>query len=272
MTSDDDKADDQPATAAADNDATTVMPSPTEAAPELAWSLAVDADTVPVERQSWGLAWGQAAVFLSIGAVIALVIAVVGWTILRSHHDPQALPPEARSPAPVSAAAQVISPQPTPSAPPPTLGGSYHLDFDDPLATINGSPSRSTKRHSTWWAFRSTCKPSGCVATGTQLDKNNHALAQTEGGGDRAVFHFRDGRWQEAPDRTWDPCGNGTNTTVMAVVSVQQQPDGTLSGTETDTVVGNECNAQGTVMVTPLVLTRIGDAPAGLVADPAFFD
>jgi serine/threonine protein kinase, bacterial len=272
MTDDDDKADDQPATAAAESDATTIVASPTEAAPELAWSLADDVDPTPVGRQSWGLAWGQAAVFLSIGAVVALVIAVVGWTILRSHHDPQPLPPEAH-PASISAVGQVISPSPTPTAPHPALDGSYRLDFDDTLATINGSPSGSKDHHSTWWAFRSTCKPSGCVATGTQLDDNNHFVALTDGGGDRAVFHFRDGRWQEAPDRTIDPCRNGINTTVMAVVSVEPQPDGTLSGRETDTVIGNECHAQGRVIVTPLVLTRIGDVPRDVVvADPAFFD
>jgi len=256
------------------NDATTIVPPPTEAAPELAWSLADDVDTVRVERQSWGLAWGHAAVFLSIGTVVALVIAVVGWTIVRSHHDPQPLPPDAHPAASVSAAAQAISPQPTPSAPQPTLDGSYRLDFDDAKATINDSTAgEGVERRSTWWAFHSTCKPAGCVATGSQLDSTNHAIVQTEGGGDRAVFRFQDGRWREMPDRTWDPCGNGTNTTVMAVVSVEPQPDGTLSGIETDTVVGNECHAQGTVVVTPLVLTRIGDVPPGVVvADPAFFD
>jgi hypothetical protein len=79
----------------AGNDETTVVPPSTDAGPELAWSLADDLDTVPVERQPWGLAWGQAAVFLSIGAVVALVIAVVGRTIGRSDHDPQPLPQEA---------------------------------------------------------------------------------------------------------------------------------------------------------------------------------
>jgi serine/threonine protein kinase, bacterial len=265
-----DNADDQPTTNATENDATTVVPPPTAAAPELAWSLADDVDTVPVGRHSWGVAWGQGAVFLSVCAAVALVIAVVGWTIVRSHHDPQPQPPE-EHPAPVSAAAQAISTNPTPTAPHATLDGTYQLDFDDPLATVNGTPFPSGKHHSTWWAFRSTCKPSGCVATGTQLDNSDHVDALTEGGGDRAVFHFLDGRWQETPDRTWDRCGTG-KMTVMAVVSVQPQSDDTLSGIETDTAIGNECNVQGSVAVTPLVLTRIGDAPPGIVADPAFFD
>lgn len=47
-----DDADDQP-TAAAINDDTTIVSPPTEAAPELAWSL--DDDTqAPIRHQSWG--------------------------------------------------------------------------------------------------------------------------------------------------------------------------------------------------------------------------
>ena len=272
MTSSTDNPDNAPTSAGAGlSDGTTALPPPTGAAPELAWSFDNDDDTAPAERQSWRSAWGHATVLLSTAAVVAFVIAVVGWTIMQSGRDLQPLPPDAH-PATVTAAAQLGGPEPTPTAPRPTLKGTYRLDFDDMHATINGNSSGSTHPHSTWWAFRSMCKPSGCVATGTQLDEKNHGLAQTEGGGDRAVFHFRDGRWQEAPDQTWDRCGGTAKTTVMAVVSVEPQPDGTLRGTETDTVVGNECNAQGTVIATPLVLTQIGDAPIGVVADPAFFD
>lgn len=152
------------------------------------------------------------------------------------------------------------------------LDGAYRLDFDDPKATINGVPSTDKKGHSTWWAFRSSCTPAGCVATGTQLDENNHQMAQTEGGGDRAVFRFVAGRWQESPDRTWDHCGaDPTRVTVMAVVSVKPQADRTLQGDETDTVIGNECRqGQGGVSVIPVVLVREGDVPPGVtIEDPA---
>jgi len=82
----DDNAAQPPTSAGAANDATTVVPPPEEVATQWAWSLD-DYGTVPVERQSWGLAWGQAAVFLSIGAVVALVIGVVGWMVVRAHND-----------------------------------------------------------------------------------------------------------------------------------------------------------------------------------------
>ncbi len=120
MTADNDREVDQPTSVGAGNDETAFVPPPTEAGPELAWSLADDVDTVPVERP-WGLAWGQATVFLSIGAVVALVIAVVGWTIGRSDHEPQPLAHEAR---PAAAAAAVTSTSAAPVAavvPPSTV-------------------------------------------------------------------------------------------------------------------------------------------------------
>ena len=67
---------------------------------------------------------------------------------------------------------------------------------------------------------------------------------------------------------------NGTITagvdTEMCTWSLEPQPDGTLRGVQTDTVLTNECGFQGTVTQTPFVATRIGDVPSGVtVADPA---
>ncbi|MGO9927466.1 MAG: DUF732 domain-containing protein [Mycobacterium sp.] len=91
-----DHTDDSPTSAGSGaTDETTVVPPPAEAAADLAWSLDNVDDTVAVERQSWGLAWGHAAVVLSIAAVVAFVIAIVGWTIMRSARVEQPLPPEA---------------------------------------------------------------------------------------------------------------------------------------------------------------------------------
>jgi serine/threonine-protein kinase len=51
--------------------------------------------------------------------------------------------------------------------------------------------------------------------------------------------------------------------------SLAPQADGTLRGTETETVLTNECGAQGAVTRVPVVATRVGDVPAGVnVADP----
>ena len=82
--------------AAADHsEPTSVVPPPVVAALDLAWSLDDDAVQQPADRQSWGLALGQAAVMLSIGAVVALVICAVGWVLVGTQRDEQPLPVEA---------------------------------------------------------------------------------------------------------------------------------------------------------------------------------
>lgn len=55
-------------------------------------------------------------------------------------------------------------------------------------------------------------------------------------------------------------------------ISVQPQPDRTLHGILTETVLTNECGHQGNVYKTPVVMTRTGDVPPAVVlADPALF-
>jgi serine/threonine-protein kinase len=55
-------------------------------------------------------------------------------------------------------------------------------------------------------------------------------------------------------------------------LSFEPQPDGTLRGVMTQTMVTNECGDQGKVYQTPMVATREGDVPPGVVlADPALF-
>jgi hypothetical protein len=63
-----------------------------------------------------GLAWGHAAVVLSIAAVVAFVVAVVGWAVMRSGRDPQPLPAEAHpdaAAAQFTSAAAAAAPQPS---------------------------------------------------------------------------------------------------------------------------------------------------------------
>ena len=85
MTSDAEKADGQPPTIAAGNDETTLVPPPTEAAPDLAWSS--EDETEVIQRQSWGLTWGRAAVLLAGTGVVALAVGFGGWALLRMHDE-----------------------------------------------------------------------------------------------------------------------------------------------------------------------------------------
>ena len=122
MTADDDKADDQPATAAGDSDGTavvadsprtvaaelhseaptTVVPDvgPTYAA-ELAWSS--EAETVdyaaPTQRYTWTATWRNAGMLFVCAALLAGAIGFGGWQWAH-HRDtgtaPTAAPPSAR--------------------------------------------------------------------------------------------------------------------------------------------------------------------------------
>jgi hypothetical protein len=182
------------------------------------------------------------------------VIGVIGYLIRPTRHTTSA------------------APSATPARPAVMLDGTYRLDFDNPKGTINGAPSIAKKGNTTWWAFRSSCGRTGCTATGTQLDDNNHQVAMAGGLADTAVFSFIDGHWQEAPNQTTDPCDQDTTSrsAVIGAMSLKPQADGTLQGEETTTVIGAECGAQGSVYATPVALVRVGDvAPGVTVADPA---
>jgi hypothetical protein len=89
----DDAADQPPTAAAADNDATTIVPPPTQGARELAWSFDEGDDTMPVGRQPWRMAWGQAAVIAVCGAMLALAIGFAGWAIIQTHQHHDAASP-----------------------------------------------------------------------------------------------------------------------------------------------------------------------------------
>jgi serine/threonine protein kinase, bacterial len=83
--------------------------------------------------------------------------------------------------------------QETPKSSPPTavLDGTYRLDQDGAKVTTNGAPS-PVSNATFWYAFRSSCGSTGCAATGTRLDDNNHQVAFTPA--TTTVMHFVGGR------------------------------------------------------------------------------
>ena len=166
-----------------------------------------------------------------------------------------------------------------PTAAGPILDGSYRVDYDLVTQTQNGAQTQPSWAFlsSSRWDFRSMCTPTGCVATGTQSDDNNHQVARAPAY--PHVLHFVDGHWQAAPvqGQIQQPRCLGANGKVVAGAeteaftwSLEPQPDGTLPGVATETVLTNECAGQGTVVQTTLVLTRTGDVPPDVaVVDPA---
>jgi serine/threonine-protein kinase len=183
------------------------------------------------------------------------------------------VPPGVTLPDPAGVTAAPTTSAPAPPAAGPVLNGAYRVDYDFPDQTVNGVPGTGpATKESHWWAFHSSCTSTRCVATGAGLGDNNHQ----EPSGSVDVVQFTDGHWQDTPYlQDPIPCptgtGNGTQTETISW-SLQPQPDGTLHGTQTDTVLTNECGRQGHVYKTPLVATRIGDVPPGVVlADTALF-
>jgi serine/threonine protein kinase, bacterial len=159
----------------------------------------------------------------------------------------------------------------------PVLDGTYRMEFDWAKRTRNGTPDPATNTSNAWWAFRSSCSRTACVATGTKLDDHNQEVAHKPA--DTDDLHFVDGHWQSAPHQRQVPRQRclGADGKVIAGAeteaftwSLEPEPDGTLRGVQAETVLTNECAGQGTVVQTPFVLTRTGDVPPHVtVANPA---
>ncbi|WP_374021562.1 serine/threonine-protein kinase [Mycobacterium sp. HNNTM2301] len=200
----------------------------------------------------------------AVGLVCAMLIAVAAtWSVLYSFEPdtPPANPALASKPS---------VPAPATSGG-PTLSGSYRLDYDQSKRTTNGVAIRHDGPATGWWAFRSVCTTNGCAASGARLDNGTHQTAN----GPTDTLRFVGGYWQGAPQQERMDCtppngqANATQQETLAW-SLAPQADGTLRGTVTETVLTNECGAQGAVVRVPVVATRVGDVPAGVnLGDPA---
>jgi len=86
MAADTDNTDNPPTSVGSGaTDDTSVVPTPTEVSPELAWSH--EEPTTEPLRQSWRLTWGRAAVLLACAGVVALAIGFASWAMVRMHDD-----------------------------------------------------------------------------------------------------------------------------------------------------------------------------------------
>ncbi|HTX93779.1 MAG TPA: serine/threonine-protein kinase [Mycobacterium sp.] len=228
--------------------------------------------TPPRRRGPGGLVAGTKRRFSprarwATGLICAVLIALVaGWSMLYSGQPdtPPTNPALASKPS-----------EPAALSGGPVLSGTYKLDYDQTKRTTNGIPIRHNGPATNWWAFRSVCTTKGCAATGAQLDDATHQVAAGTGGGQTDTLRFVGGYWQGAPQQERVGCTQPTGqieATQQETVawSLAPQAGGTLRGTVTETVLSNECGAQGAVVRVPVVATRVGDAPSGAnLADPA---
>lgn len=258
--------DDNPATEVADNpsgastaagpceDATEIVPAPTEAAPELAWS---QENEQPHDLQPWVRTWLIAAAILVVLGLIAAVIAVPRW---MSRGNPSTARLTAPPVSHVAAGPAV--------APPPELNGTYEIESypAETIYRLNEPPPMPPDNAIThiWWAFRSACLPAGCTAHGAKLDKDNHQRFDSANFTDDLTYI--NGAWQDAtPAAVQHDCGNGKSETVSVSWGLEPQPDGTLRGVTTYTTTTDGCGYLGNTTIEPFRATRIGDAPAGLL-------
>ncbi|OLO98870.1 hypothetical protein BVU76_28510, partial [Mycolicibacterium porcinum] len=182
--------------------------------------------------------WAPVAAIVAAGVVVSIGL----WQLWPAA---DATASEQPSSSPATAVASVTNAAATPPPVAPVFDGLYRLDYDNPHATLNGNPwpAAGNQIASYWWAFRSACTPSGCVATSTRMDGTNHAVAYTEGGGMTAVFRYLNNSWQGDPGRGSLPCEapNVGQQAMDTALSLMPQPDGVLAGAQTTTIQSNEC-------------------------------
>jgi len=157
---------------------------------------------------------------------------------------------------------QVGTANPTGSAPSATakanansFTGTYRADYG-PGTDLEGKPVAGAPPMTGTWDVRSTCGPSGCVATASYVGGSGIVLVSN------LVFDEVGGSWT-AVGLGSTPCNNAP-AEVWVVFTLQPQPDGTLSG-ETTRSTTNTCST-GKRSVT---FTRTGDPDLAKVPDPA---
>jgi serine/threonine-protein kinase len=176
--------------------------------------------------------------------------------------DPATVPAPSASNAPISSPGD------------PALQGTYRLELTTANQPGSGDPDEepvetaTTEVHA--WAIHSECSATRCVATAATVVGDNN----DEPTGGASVLRFVNGRWQSSPTLLApQPCGTGIGEdSETSSFSLEPQPDGSLRGTATRTVLTDECGEQGRVSTMSIVATRVGDVPLSVVlADPALF-
>jgi serine/threonine-protein kinase len=229
--------------------------------------VGADESTAPasVRRRRWPWVVGLG----SVAAALCVGLLGVGVVIGRGN---DAAPKQAAGPlTAIRSSAPAAAPTTTSSrnfpGPGEALDGSYRVDVNREQQTYNSTPDPQPPNVSTWWAFRTSCTPTACVATGTMLDDNDHQNLSPAGGDKPLVLDFRDGAWQSRPDKVLFAClgPNGApakQTTTQAIRL--EQSHGALRGAMTVTVNSNECSQQGATIEIPAVAAHVGEVPPGV--------
>jgi serine/threonine protein kinase, bacterial len=218
--------------------------------------------TAPTRRSTWVLL----GIAFAAGLVLSTALLAVGFVIGRKNGTTST---DAENPGTVtSTVAGAPTTKTTPAPPLVVLDGSYRLDLNRVQQTYNETPDPQPPNVSTWWAFRSSCTPVGCLASGVLLDDANHQTRNAAAGGLFVALDLRADTWQSRPESVQFPCrardGTAALETTTQVISLRPQSHSSLQGTMTVTVQTNECGQIGGRIVIPAVAVRVGDVPPGV--------
>lgn len=218
------------------------------------------------QRRRWIVGGSLSAVV----AVLATVLVVADIVDKRGNHG-TATVTDTREP---SFSSPTTTPASSTPAEPPQLQGTYRVDVNRSRQTYNDIANPQPPDVTTWWAFRSACLPTGCVATGIMLDDNRARVAPGQPG---LSLDFFEGHWESRPQTVRFPCVNSNGRagmqTTTEVLSLRLPAHGSLRGDLIVTVETNECGQQGGVIRVPTAAVRVGDVPPGVtVPDPGGAD
>ena len=180
-----------------------------------------------------------------VGSLIAAVLLIAGGVFavvkLTQQHTPAVAGP--RSTPTAKNAATNDGP----------FTGVYRVQFGQG-ADIDGAPVPGALPSTETFAVRSTCRPSGCVATASRLSgETSYAL--------HPVFDQVGERWLGVNLGT-NTCRDNNSAEVWDVFTLQPGPDGGFTG-DYSVFAGNECGGKHTV-----TFTRTGDVDVNTLPDP----
>ncbi len=227
------------------------------------FSTATKEPAAPTKRRSRRILVGSAAALLLVG-LITVGILIGRRTTTTSTHAASPETSASAAPSTPATGAPVVAPVP--------LDGTYRIEVQRSKQTYDYTPSPQPPNVSTWWAIRSSCTPTGCLAAATMLDDNDHTQAKPNT--KPLIMEFGDGQWRSRSETVQFPCigsnGSASSQTTTQVLSLRPQPEGGLVGEMVVTVQTNECGQQAAVIRIPAVASRSGDMPPAVtVPEPA---
>jgi serine/threonine protein kinase, bacterial len=245
-------------------------PAPAPAAPKPQRRRTVRQSSAKAGRSGVAPKWrGVHVILLATAAVVLLVGLLAIGVVIGRETSKTSAPVAVPTTSPSATAAPTTS---APPAVPVPLDGTYRIEVERSKQTFNDAPNPQPPDVITWWAFRSACTPTTCVATGTLLDDTSHTQAKASTR--PLILDFVNGLWQSRPDAVPFPCvgpsGEPKTQQTLQSLSLRLRAQDELVGEMKVVVQSNECGQLNAVVRVPTVASHSGDVPPAVnLPDPA---